>query len=35
MLYLDESAAAPVTDPEPFDTYLDQVRRDTRPGGEG
>jgi cytochrome c-type biogenesis protein CcmH len=26
---------APVTDPEPFDSYLEQVRRETRPGGEG
>ena len=25
----------PVTEPEPFDSYLDQVRRETRPGGEG
>lgn len=26
--------AAPLTEPEPYDSYLDQVRRDTRPGGE-
>ncbi|WP_309573512.1 cytochrome c-type biogenesis protein CcmH [Deinococcus sp.] len=26
--------AAPVVEPEPFDSYLDQVRRETRPGGE-
>lgn len=25
--------AGPVSDPEPFDSYLEQVRRDTRPGG--